>query len=298
MNLHILIGPIVGGIIGLITNGIAIRMLFRPLHPIKFFGFTLPFTPGIIPNEKPRIAKSSGDVVGKILVNEEVLRRGLLSPQMDNKIGDYIDTTIEKHKDSPLTLREVAIRFVKEERTDTLIETTKEKITAMAYTKVCSMNMGESIAEVAMEEVQKSSMFSAFSFLLSDGALSGIKEKLAETVNDMIINRGEEMINNVIDDETNDILNLTLEELYLRFGNSIPQTKKVIINVYHNIIKNNLSKALNALNIAELVEEQINSFDVMELEKIILSIMKKELNAIIWLGGLLGLLMGFVMNFI
>ena len=56
MDLSFFIGPIIGGIIGLITNGIAIRMLFRPLKAIKVWGLTLPFTPGLIPKEKPRIA--------------------------------------------------------------------------------------------------------------------------------------------------------------------------------------------------------------------------------------------------
>ncbi|MBU4541424.1 MAG: DUF445 family protein, partial [Firmicutes bacterium] len=57
MDYTFFIGPILGGIIGLITNGIAIRMLFRPLKAIRVFGLTLPFTPGLIPKEKERIAK-------------------------------------------------------------------------------------------------------------------------------------------------------------------------------------------------------------------------------------------------
>ncbi|MEG0377190.1 MAG: DUF445 family protein [Eubacterium sp.] len=297
MDLHYLIGPIVGGIIGLITNGIAIRMLFRPLYPVKILGFTLPFTPGIIPKEKHRIAKSCAGVVGKILVNEEVLRRGLLSEEMDTKIKAVLDQKIEKYKDSTLTIYDLALRLINEERTETMIATTKEKVTAMAYTKVCSIDMGSAVAEAAMDEVQKSSMFSAISFLISDHTLSNIKEKLADAVNDMIVNRGEEMIGNVVSEETDDIMSLTLEDLYLRFGNSTEKIKQALINGYHTIVENNLSKALSALNIAALVEDQINRFDVKELEHIILSIMKKELNAIVWLGGILGLLMGFIMNF-
>ena len=85
-NFSYLWGPLIGGIIGLITNGIAIRMLFRPLKPVKFLGHTLPFTPGIIPKEKKRIAKSCGNVVGKVLINEKALSENLLSKEMDKKI--------------------------------------------------------------------------------------------------------------------------------------------------------------------------------------------------------------------
>ena len=42
------------------------------------------------------------------------------------------------------------------------------------------------------------------------------------------------------------------------------------------------------------MEERINAMPVEEAEKLIMQVMKKELKAIVWLGALLGLLMGFV----
>ena len=51
---------------------------------------------------------------------------------------------------------------------------------------------------------------------------------------------------------------------------------------------------IQELNIPKVVEEKINKFDMAELEKMIMEIAKKELNALVWLGGLLGMLMGFV----
>ena len=47
-----LVTPIVGGIIGYVTNDIAIKMLFRPHEAKYIFGHKIPFTPGIIPKEK------------------------------------------------------------------------------------------------------------------------------------------------------------------------------------------------------------------------------------------------------
>ena len=52
MMLSLLLRPLLGGVIGYITNDIAIRMLFRP-HTAKYvFGIHVPFTPGIIPKEQ------------------------------------------------------------------------------------------------------------------------------------------------------------------------------------------------------------------------------------------------------
>ena len=91
MNLEFLIGPLVGGLIGYITNGIAIKMLFRPLRPLYLFGKRVPFTQGIIPKERDRIAHSVGEVVARELINQETLKENLLSQEMYTKIERSIE---------------------------------------------------------------------------------------------------------------------------------------------------------------------------------------------------------------
>ena len=86
MEASYIIAPLLGGVIGYITNDIAIRMLFRP-HTAKYiFGIHIPFTPGIIPKEKGRIAEAVGGVISENLMNKEVLGRYLLSEDMIGKI--------------------------------------------------------------------------------------------------------------------------------------------------------------------------------------------------------------------
>ena len=69
------IAPLVGGIIGYITNDLAIRMLFRPRKALYIGRFHVPFTPGLIPSQQGRIAKSIGEVVSGQLLNEEKIGR-------------------------------------------------------------------------------------------------------------------------------------------------------------------------------------------------------------------------------
>ena len=128
MDLSFFIGPIMGGIIGLITNGIAIRMLFRPLKGIKLLGLTLPFTPGLIPKEKPRIAKSLGDVVANNLLNQDVIKNGLLSPEMDDKITVAVNGLIAKKSTSDETLRELFYSFSGAERGEQMITDVTTKV--------------------------------------------------------------------------------------------------------------------------------------------------------------------------
>ena len=64
------------------------------------------------------------------------------------------------------------------------------------------------------------------------------------------------------------------------------------------LIDKNIGVLIHALDLSKLVEDQINGYDVLTFEKMILEIMRKELNAIVWLGGLLGCIMGLVMSFV
>src|SRR6056297_431345 len=71
--------PIVGAIIGYITNDIAIKMLFRPLKA-KYIGpLRLPFTPGIIPRQRKKLADSIGLMVSRELITENAIRRQISS---------------------------------------------------------------------------------------------------------------------------------------------------------------------------------------------------------------------------
>ena len=70
MILKLLILATIGGVIGWMTNVIAIKLLFRPINPIK-----IPLTPfkiqGLIPKRKADISKSIGEIVEEELISIE-----------------------------------------------------------------------------------------------------------------------------------------------------------------------------------------------------------------------------------
>lgn len=57
--------------IGWLTNVIAIQMIFKPYQPREIFGCRVPFTPGIIPRQKPRFAVAMGDFIDQKLFVQE-----------------------------------------------------------------------------------------------------------------------------------------------------------------------------------------------------------------------------------
>jgi uncharacterized membrane protein YheB (UPF0754 family) len=78
------IPPLAGALIGYITNAVAIKMLFRPLKEIRIFGIRLPFTPGILPRQRKRLAQSIGAMVERELLTAEVLRNRLANIDLNN----------------------------------------------------------------------------------------------------------------------------------------------------------------------------------------------------------------------
>lgn len=68
--------------------------------------------------------------------------------------------------------------------------------------------------------------------------------------------------------------------------------------VMNEISEKILHQATEKIQIAEMVSEKIAAFDLLQLEEIIFSISKQELKHIEILGGVLGVLIGFVQGLI
>ena len=90
MQWQFVISPIIGAIIGYITNWVAIKMLFRPLEEKRIFGIRVPFTPGVIPGERDRIAVSIGEAVSKYLLTEEQITSTLLERKTETALRRFI----------------------------------------------------------------------------------------------------------------------------------------------------------------------------------------------------------------
>ena len=94
-----LIPPILGGIIGYVTNYIAIRMLFRPLKAWRILGLRMPLTPGIIPSKRGELAIKMGEMVGDHLLTADDVGRAFAKDSIQrelrltvtDKLGSFLD---------------------------------------------------------------------------------------------------------------------------------------------------------------------------------------------------------------
>lgn len=87
--------PVVGAFIGYLTNRVAIRMLFRPLHPWKIGGLRVPMTPGVIPSKRHELAQNMGEVVGDHLLTSQEIGKGLQQEVFQGHLYNVIDGRVK-----------------------------------------------------------------------------------------------------------------------------------------------------------------------------------------------------------
>ena len=310
--------PALGGIIGYITNDIAIRMLFRP-HKAKYImGLHVPFTPGIIPKEKGRIADAIGGVISENLMNKDVLERYLLSDNMVSKVRLSVEEFIETQKHNPETVKEFLGHYLSDDEIATISQNVNESITKQTYTKLSDASVGEKVAHIAIDHVAEKLSIDGAQELLAGlgGAMMGLggmaaglfggnivarflgmlrepaEHFLANNINTMLKNNGEEIVSNMVGGEVEAFLNKPVCKLLEGHDDQLKQAVNTVESIYRSIINDHLPKILESIDISKIVRERINEMDVNETEKLIFQVMDKELKAIVWLGALLGLVMG------
>ena len=165
MILSYILPPLIGAVIGYITNDIAIRMLFRPHEAKYLFGRQIPFTPGIIPKEKGRLAASIGTTISANLMNQEVLEKHLLSKEMKDKILDAVLRFIEKQKTNDETLREFLSHYLLPQEIDDIARSGGNDLTELIYTKLATSDVGNDIAHLAVAHVMKKTVVLATNWL-------------------------------------------------------------------------------------------------------------------------------------
>ena len=182
-------GPIIiGGVIGYITNYIAIRMLFQP-YEAKYIGkWRVPFTPGIIPRRKDAFAEALGQAVFEKFFNWDDLEEVFLSDTFSDRVVDQIAMSLRAGKDSSST-KEALEKMPEEVRTrltDSVVDYTYHTMIRAGYG-----GLARTVPQMLREMIEKKKI--------------DISEFSASKLVDMAFG----------DDDTN--LKKALKEIYMRF---------------------------------------------------------------------------------
>lgn len=294
MDWKLIAVPVIGAIIGYATNWIAVKMLFRPHKEIRIGGWKLPFTPGVIPKGQGRLARAVGRAVEEQLLTREVLEEELLSEEKRQKIRVMVRKWVEIQKASEKTVKSVAEEQISEDAVEDFIDSTEEKLTDMIFEKIQEMDPGHIIAEKVLEAAKEKLAESMFGMMIGGSVLEPIARQVEDKINEYVAEHGRPYVEQVVMQESLKLQETTVGSVFTAgegYGLDLPE---LVVSQYDSIVEEKLPQVLEMLHLSRIVEDRINAMEVSEVEELVMSIMKKELGAIVNLGALIGLLLGLV----
>lgn len=292
MNIEIITAPLIGGMIGLITNSLAIKMLFRPYKEIRIMKVRIPFTPGLIPKEKPRIARAIAQVISNYILDNDTILSALASDTIREAYEQKYDKKLLEWKGLDLSCRELLEKYNLTELADAAEIKARDSI-GRYLVEQCQK---EEIARKLVENVfaQFRTNMNPLVYKVGKKAMEAAQRSMIQQADEMLVSKGPEVIGQYIDQSYAGWMNKDVSEIVVLLEQKVPDLKQILWEKYTELLTEKSGSFLSALNIQGIIENKINEYDLEELEKMIMEISKKELNALVWLGGLLGVIMGFV----
>lgn len=294
MDYNIIAGPVIGAIIGYCTNYIAIKMMFRPFEAKKIGKFKVPFTPGIIPRRKESMAKAIGRVVEENLLNEDTVKNALLSDEVKNQIKAKIEQEIGKHREDERTIEDIILNYVDGITYIEEVARIEEKLSEKVKNKLLDIDVGEIFSEKVVEIIQEK-MNSNFILNKFTGKVTEtIKSPIKNAINKYFEEDGVSFINPAVKEGMKSVTGTTVGKIVQKVEKSGVDISDVVIKIYEDIINEKLKSILSSLKIGEIIENRIKNMHMIEVEALILKTIKKELNAVVNLGALIGFILGLL----
>ena len=265
--LKIIIPILVGALIGYCTNYIAIKMLFRPRKPVFVFGKKLPFTPGVIPKNQPRIASAVGKAVGQNLFTNDDIVAAITGSDLkehlfekiketvfdnDSSLKDYItEYSLKKENENVAENKNEVSKNTEYETEDyeNIIEEAEYKsdydrlkdrvsdvITSKiinAFEKVDLNALVSQIAGKTLAEKVKGTMMEMF---LNESTISTMSAPIGNALAEYIKNHGEEFIHPLVDAEVISFMENPINENLSELGLDTDILESVFEKIFDTVI--------------------------------------------------------------
>ena len=293
--LTFLITPLMGGLIALSTNWLAIRMLFRPHTEKRLFGIKVPFTPGLIPKERARITKKLAEAISTKLLTPEVLAAELsdvsLWPLPDMTIGEALETFGVGRPEALAAPIGERLKIMAENlipRAIAALENFPEahpqldaKLAEFTY-KIIDENVGKIAGMfISKEKIYASIKSGAIGYLTNPDNFDEINEKAQAAIDALLSNESAQKA--IVD---------RIYAINIRDGlTAFFQKEKHAVERVLSLLAGYLA---THMPIKTMIENKMAAFEVAEAEEIILSVAGRELRVIVMLGGVLGFVIGLL----
>lgn len=289
--LHIILPVATGALIGYCTNYIAIKMLFLPRKEVWIGKCKLPFTPGVIPKNKPRIASAVGTAISEKLLTQNDIAESIKNSSIkENAVSSITDFLMQ----DATSLKNIIADLCPNKD----IKEIKDYISVILSGKIIDgikrIDMKAMVSDIAVSSFHGLLSNPLVSMLMGGNAVNAVSDKICNAINEYIDQHGQEAIVPLIKKEIDDFLSESLKNNLAAVNIDEELIRKTLANIAEKLIDNNISKLIGGFKVKEIVEEKINEMDVKELEELVMSVMKNELQAVINLGAVIGAIIGII----
>ncbi|GAA5520798.1 DUF445 domain-containing protein [Aliifodinibius salicampi] len=247
----------VSGLIGFLTNWVAITMLFKPAKRRPLLGH------GLIPAQKDRIAFRLAQAVSEDLINPDIIKQKINESNIISKYRKSSTRYVKNIIDNPNFREEL-----------------KQWVVTYLNEMIADPNIRAALAERILQQIEEAIQDKSF-------------EKVALKAYSYV--KGQEM-QHVIEEALTQIPTSVesgldkVDELLDQLPKKIDDHSEVIENTVTNL----LYKLINQLDVHKLVEENLRSYDEQHISDIIQNATNEQLRYIQYLGAVLGLIGGFI----
>lgn len=287
--LSIIAGPLIGAVIGYITNSIAIKMLFRPYKAVYLFGKRLPFTPGIVPRRRDDLAKTLGDVIVDKLFNADDLELVFTSDYLSDAVAD----TVTKALRSDVRLGQLGSVLPEE-----LIDTAKTELCVRIQADICKHGLPLMFAEKGGQMAAAILSNSALSKAVAGGTIDAITKPLAHEIEEFIINDGHDLIMQFLDRGLKAAADISVSKISNQITEDDEELRAGVKDAYLKYMKKNVRPIVESIDVGGMITEKILQMDMSYIEGMVLDVTSRELRLVVLLGGLLGAVIGTINIFI
>lgn len=276
MNLELLIklSPLVVATLhGYGAAWLAVKMLFRPRHPIYWFGKRLPLTPGLLPKERVRFITALSGMIASRLLNIEVLSAELGKLDLAGEVTALAQREYAKYTNDEAMLR-------------TITRHLGERLGALSRDEEIKRSMALRLHGIIDRETTDAGFFRrlAASYLMDVETLEKLIGKGLESAAEGVA-------------ESEGVRNAVRETL-----TQVPQ--KLLTNGNHTTLISSaaitsLVETLSRkLDIRAILLNRLNAFSNEDIENLVMETAGREIKAIVWFGAAIGLIVGIVQTLI
>ena len=177
---------------------------------------------------------------------------------------------------------------------DDFAASVEEDLTDFLSEKVIAMEPGKLIVDKVVQEAQRKLADSMLGMMLGGSFLEKIAGQVQDGIDTYIQENAREYVGKAVVKESKELQEKPMPEVTAFLEEKGTYDPEFLWGLYKKVIEDKLPALLSSLKLSLVVEERINAMQVEEVEELVLSIMNKELGAIVNLGAVIGLILGLI----